>query len=212
MPFTLPPLPFAKNALAPHISERTMGFHYDKHHAGYVKKLNNQIEGTDYANMALEDIIRKADASGDSGIFNNAAQIWNHTFFWDSLSPNGGTEPDAPLSEAIKTSFGSFDDFKKAFVEAGKCQFGSGWVWLVSNAGKLSITTTENALTPVLDDSIPLLTCDVWEHAYYLDYQNRRGDFLQAFVDELANWTFAEQQFQLNGQKDYWSLVEERSA
>jgi len=211
MSISLPALPYEENALAPHISHKTMAVHYGKHHAGYVQKLNDKIKGTDYAEMNLEAIIRKAHAAEEMGVFNNAAQVWNHMFFWDSMCPGGGGEPSGSLAQAMKTSFGSYADFREAFVAAGTGQFGSGWVWLISDGGKLSIITTKNADTPLLEDRVPLLTCDVWEHAYYLDYQNARALFLEAFVDALINWEFAEQQFQNNGQKDYWPLVEQRA-
>lgn len=211
MPVSLPSLPYDENALAPHISHKTMAVHYGKHHAGYVQKLNDRIAGTDYADMGLEAIIQISHAAEEAGVFNNAAQIWNHMFFWDSMRPSGGGEPSGSLAQAMKTSFGSYSEFREAFVAAGTGQFGSGWVWLVSDGGKLSIATTSNAGSPLLEDRVPLLTCDVWEHAYYLDYQNGRRSFLEAFVDALVNWEFAEQQFQTNGQEDYWTQVEQRA-
>jgi len=193
MPFTLPELPFAKDALEPHMSSRTFDFHYDKHHAGYVKKLNAGIEDTQFANMSLEDIIRATAKGGENtGIFNNAAQTWNHTFFWNSMSPNGGGEPSGGLADKIQASFGSLENFKDKFADAAAGQFGSGWAWLVENKGQLEIWTTSNAKTPLSEDGVkPLITLDVWEHAYYLDYQNGRPDFIKAFLDHLINWEFA---------------------
>lgn len=193
MPFTLPELPFAKNALEPHMSSRTFDFHYGKHHAGYVKKLNAGIDGTKFADMSLVDIIRATAKGGENtGVFNNAAQTWNHTFFWNSMSPNGGGEPTGALADKIQASFGSLDNFKDKFADAAASQFGSGWAWLVENNGQLEIWTTSNAKTPITEDGVkPLITLDVWEHAYYLDYQNGRPDFIRAFLDHLINWEFA---------------------
>ena len=193
MPFTLPELPFAKDALEPHMSSRTFDFHYGKHHAGYVKKLNAGIEDTQFANMSLEDIIRATAKGGENtGIFNNAAQTWNHTFFWNSMSPNGGGAPTGELAEKINDSFGSLKNFKDKFADAAAGQFGSGWAWLVENKGRLEIWTTSNAKSPLTEDGVtPLITLDVWEHAYYLDYQNGRPDFIKAFLDHLINWEFA---------------------
>lgn len=193
MPFTLPELPFAKNALEPHMSSRTFDFHYGKHHAGYVKKLNAGIDGTKFADMSLVDTIRATAKDGENtGVFNNAAQTWNHTFFWNSMSPNGGGEPSGALADKIQASFGSLDNFKDKFADAAASQFGSGWAWLVENNGQLEIWTTSNAKTPITEDGVkPLITLDVWEHAYYLDYQNGRPDFIRAFLDHLINWEFA---------------------
>lgn len=193
MAFTLPDLPFDAAALEPHMSARTLNFHHGKHHAGYVKKLNAAIEGTKFDDMSLKDIIREtAGDNGQKGIFNNAAQTWNHTFFWNSLTPNGGGTPDGALAEKINESFGSFDAFKSKFAEAAAGQFGSGWAWLVETGGKLDIVTTANAETPVSDAGVkPLLTLDVWEHAYYLDFQNARPDFIDTFLNKLVNWKFA---------------------
>ena len=188
MTFELPPLPYERNALEPHISEETMNFHYGKHHQAYVTNLNKMVEGTDMAGKTLEDVVK----SSDGGVFNNAAQIWNHTFFWHSMKPNGGGAPTGELAEKIDAAFGSLDNFKAEFKTAGGTQFGSGWAWLVADADKnLKIVKTANAETPLTDGVTPLLTCDVWEHAYYLDYQNRRPDFLQTFLDSLINWDFA---------------------
>ena len=193
--FQLPPLPFAQNALEPHISARTMSFHYGKHHQTYVDNLNKLTAGTPWATQPLEKIIRETAGAADKmGIFNNAAQVWNHTFFWKSLKPQGGGKPAGRLLQLIEKSFGSLDEFKSAFVAAGVAQFGSGWVWLVQEGDSLQIVKTANADTPLARRQNTLLTCDVWEHAYYLDYQNRRKDFLQIFLDQLGNWDFAASQ------------------
>ena len=186
MAFTLPPLPFAKDALAPHISAETLEYHYGKHHNAYVVNLNGLIDGTEFANLSLEDIIRKSSGP----VFNNAAQVWNHTFYWNCLSPNGGGEPDGALADAIKAKFGSFADFKKTFSADCVGNFGSGWTWLVKNAaGELEIVKTSNAGCPLTTGVTPLLTCDVWEHAYYIDYRNARPDYVAAFWN-LVNWEF----------------------
>lgn len=190
MAFQLPELPYAKNALEPHISAETLDYHYGKHHQTYVDKLNGLVEGTDLANKSLEDIVR----SSDGGVFNNAAQIWNHTFYWHCLSPNGGGQPGGKLGKMIERDFGSFDEFKKKFTETAINTFGSGWAWLVQNPdGKLAITSTSNAQTPLTGEATPLLTCDVWEHAYYIDYRNARPKYMDAFWN-LVNWAFAESQ------------------
>ncbi|MBI1275262.1 superoxide dismutase [Fe] [bacterium] len=192
MPFTLPPLPFAPNALEPHMSAETFSFHHGKHHQAYVTNLNNLIAGTEYENLPLEEIIRKtAGDSAKAGIFNNAAQVWNHTFFWHSMKPKGGGKPTGELAGKIDASFGDFDKFKEAFKAAAVSQFGSGWAWLVEEAGELRIVKTANAETPITKGQRPLLTVDVWEHAYYLDFQNRRPDFVESFLANLANWEFA---------------------
>jgi Fe-Mn family superoxide dismutase len=193
MAFTLPDLPYAKDALAPHISSETLDFHHGKHHATYVKNLNGLVEGTDMAPKSLEDIIQETAGKADKqGVFNNAAQIWNHTFYWQSMRPNGGGTPSGKLAEMIDRDFGSFDEFKDAFAKAGATQFGSGWAWLVLNGGKLEVRKTLNAETPLTESGVtPLLTMDVWEHAYYLDYQNRRPDYISTFLDHLVNWEFA---------------------
>lgn len=192
MSIELPDLPYSRDALAPHISEETINYHYGKHHASYVKKLNAAIEGTDHDQMTLEDIIR----TSESGLFNNAAQIWNHTFYWNSLSPNGGGQPSGDLAAAIDHSFGSFDAFKNQFSASAGSNFGSGWTWLVKNrGGSLEIVNTANAETPLTDESMTaLLTVDVWEHAYYVDYRNDRGAYLKGFW-ELVNWEFAAKNF-----------------
>jgi len=189
MPITLPELPYAKNALAPHISEETLEFHYGKHHNTYVTKLNGLIDGPEWANQSLEAIIQSV---GPGGVFNNAAQIWNHTFYWNSLSPNGGGEPTGAIADAINDSFGSFEAFKAAFNDKAVNNFGSSWTWLVkTKAGKLDIINTSNAATPLTDaDVTPLITVDLWEHAYYIDYRNARPKYLEAFW-ALVNWSFA---------------------
>ena len=193
--FLLPALPYAPEALEPSISARTLGFHHGKHHQAYVDNLNKLAVGVEFTNMSLEDIIRQAAGrSTAAGLFNNAAQVWNHTFFWKSMKPGGGGEPTGKLAERINAAFGSFDEFKTAFSEAAMSQFGSGWVWLVQEGDALKVVKTSNADTPLAHKQTALLTCDVWEHAYYLDYQNRRKDFVQAFLDHLANWGFAEAQ------------------
>jgi superoxide dismutase, Fe-Mn family len=183
----LPELPYAKNALAPHISAETLEYHYGKHHATYVANLNKLIAGTEFANLSLEDIIKKASG----GIFNNAAQVWNHSFYWNSLSPKGGGEPSGALAEAVVKNFGSFAQFKEKLTQAAVTQFGSGWAWLVKNSdGSLAVEQTSNAATPLKDGKKPLLTVDVWEHAYYIDYRNARPAYLEAFW-KLVNWDFA---------------------
>ncbi|WP_394694267.1 superoxide dismutase [Hyphobacterium sp.] len=201
MAHTLPDLPYEQNALEPHISSDTLGFHHGKHHAAYVSKMNAAIEGSDKEDLSLEDLIRKAAAEGDQGLFNNAAQTWNHTFYWNSMSPNGGGTPSGDLGDRIDRDFGSFEGFKKAFADAGATQFGSGWAWLVVKNGKLEVRKTLNAETPLTEDGVvPLLTMDVWEHAYYLDYQNRRPDYIETFLDKLVNWDFAASNLKDSGQ------------
>jgi len=196
MAFELPALPYAKDALAPHISANTFDFHHGKHHNAYVVNLNGLIADTDMATMSLEDIMKAtAGDASKAGIFNNAAQVWNHTFFWNSMSPTGGGAPTGAIAAAIDAAFGSYADFKEAFKTAGMTQFGSGWAWLVAKNGKLEITKTPNAECPLTEGVTPILTCDVWEHAYYLDYQNRRPDFLTAYLDNLVNWDFANANF-----------------
>ena len=186
---TLPELPYAMTALEPHISAETLEYHYGKHHATYVDKLNGMIEGTQFENAPLEDIIKGADG----GLFNNAAQVWNHTFYWNCLSPNGGGEPTGAIGSAIDEAFGGFDAFKEKFTAAAIGNFGSGWTWLVtSSAGKLEIVNTDDAGNPMTDGHQPLLTCDVWEHAYYIDYRNARPKYLEAFWN-LVNWDFVAQ-------------------
>ena len=191
----LPPLPYAQEALEPFVSAKTMSFHYGKHHQGYVDNLNKLVAGTPFEGRPLEETIRKTvNAVDQAAIFNNAAQVWNHTFFWHSMKPGGGGQPTGRLLDMIVETFGTFDAFKNAFATAAVGQFGSGWVWLVQEGGKLKIVKTSNADTPIAHGQTALLTCDVWEHAYYLDYQNRRKDFVQAFLDHLANWEFAASQ------------------
>lgn len=187
MTHTLPELPYAKTALAPHISAETLDYHYGKHHQTYVTNLNNLIPGTEFEKMSLEDIVMKSSG----GIFNNAAQIWNHTFYWHSLSPQGGGAPTGALGDAINKTFGSFDEFKKIFTQTALTTFGSGWAWLVKNKdGSLAIVSTSNAACPLTAGQKPLLTCDVWEHAYYVDYRNARANYVAAFWN-LVNWDFA---------------------
>lgn len=186
MTFSLPELPYDRKALAPHISEETLDFHYGKHHLAYVNNLNKLIEGTDLATQSLEEIIK----TSSGGIFNNAAQVWNHTFYWNSLSPNGGGEPTGALLEAINNAFGSFSAFKEAFSKAATTHFASGWAWLTKDAqGKLEISSTANAGTPMTEGKNALLTCDVWEHAYYVDTRNDRAKYVGNFW-ELVNWDF----------------------
>lgn len=192
MAHTLPELPYAMNALEPHISQETLEYHYGKHHQTYVTNLNNLIEGTEFANASLEDIIMKSDG----GLFNNAAQVWNHTFYWNCLTPNGGGEPQGALADAINKAFGSFDAFKEAFSKTAITTFGSGWAWLVKNKdGSLSLESTSNAATPITNGQRALLTCDVWEHAYYVDYRNARPKYVESFWN-LVNWRFVEANFE----------------
>lgn len=192
MAFELPALPFAKDALAPHISAETLEYHHGKHHNAYVVKLNSLIEGTDFAGKSLEEIIR----TSDGGIFNNAAQVWNHTFYWNCLAPNAGGEPTGALADAINAKWGSFADFKAALNDKAVNNFGSSWTWLVKTAdGSLDIVNTSNAATPITDKSLtPILTVDLWEHAYYIDYRNARPNYLNAFW-ALVNWKFAAENF-----------------
>ena len=191
MNFTLKPLPYAKNALAPHMSEETFSFHYDKHHQAYLTNLKGLIEGTPDAEKSLEDIVKTSTGK----VFNNAAQVWNHDFFWASMKPQGGGEPTGALGAAITRDFGSHAAFKKQFADAAVAQFGSGWVWLVRDGASLKIVTTSNADTPLTKGLVPLLTCDVWEHAYYVDYRNLRAKFVDVFLTSLVNWDFAAQNF-----------------
>jgi superoxide dismutase, Fe-Mn family len=193
MTFTLPKLPYAEDALDPVVSAKTISFHYGKHHAAYITNLNGLIKGTPYEGMSLVDIVKKsAKDEKAKGVFNNSAQSWNHEFYWNSMAPQGG-EPSGKILDALKSSFGGVAEFKDAFHKAAVAQFGSGWAWLVKGSdGKLKITTTSNADTPIAHGETPLFTADVWEHAYYLDYQNRRPDHVKAWLDKLANWSFAE--------------------
>lgn len=192
MSFELPALPYAKDALEPHISAETLEFHYGKHHQTYVDKLNGLVDGTDMASKSLEDIVK----TSEGGVFNNAAQVWNHTFYWNCLSPNGGGEATGAVAEAITAAFGSFDAFKEQFTNSAINNFGSGWTWLVKNAdGSVAIVNTSNAATPLTDESVtPLLTVDVWEHAYYVDYRNARPKYMDAFW-ALVNWDFVNANF-----------------
>jgi superoxide dismutase, Fe-Mn family len=191
-PFSLPPLPYAEDALEPVISGNTLSFHHGKHHKAYVDKLNDLVEGTEYADMSLEKIIADTAGKADkSSIFNNAAQVWNHSFFWHSLKSGGGGEPPAALKEKIEASFDSVDACCKELANAGTAQFGSGWAWLVLDGDALKVVKTPNAENPLTMGVKPLLTIDVWEHAYYLDYQNRRAAFLDAVIEKLLNWEFA---------------------
>ena len=191
MAIELPPLPYSKNALEPHISAETLEFHHGKHHQAYVTNLNKLIEGTEFARASLEDIVRKSSG----GMFNNAAQVWNHTFYWNCLSPNGGGEPAGALADAINAKFGSFAAFKEEFSKCAVGTFGSGWAWLVKNAdGSVELMSTSNAGTPMTSGKTALLTCDVWEHAYYIDYRNLRPKYVEAFWN-LVNWEFAAAQY-----------------
>ncbi len=191
MAFELPPLPFAKDALVPHISEETLEYHYGKHHQAYVTNLNKLIAGTERENQSLEEIVKNSS----DGIFNNAAQVWNHTFYWNCLSPNGGGEPGGALEAAIKARWGSFEQFKQAYSADCVGNFGSGWTWLVKTTdGGLEIVKTSNAGCPITEDLQPLMTCDVWEHAYYIDYRNARPAYVAAFWD-LVNWEFVQRNF-----------------
>jgi Fe-Mn family superoxide dismutase len=190
MEHQLPPLPYAKDALAPHISAETLDYHYGKHHATYVANLNKVIPGTEFENLSLEDIVKQASG----GIFNNAAQIWNHTFYWNCLAP-GGSEPTGALADAINQAFGSFAQFNEKFTAAAVTTFGSGWAWLVKNAdGSLAIESTSNAATPLKEGKTAVLTCDVWEHAYYIDYRNARAKYVESFW-KIVNWEFAAENF-----------------
>jgi len=191
MAFTLPELPYAKDALAPHMSAETLEFHHGKHHQAYVTNLNKLIEGKPEANKSLEEII----LSSDGGVFNNAAQVWNHTFFWNCMKPNGGGEPTGELAEAIKRDFGSYDAFAEQFANAAATQFGSGWAWLVKEDDKLKVVKTANADLPMKHGQKALLTIDVWEHAYYIDYRNARPKFIDTFLKHLVNWDFVAQNF-----------------
>ncbi|MFB1481638.1 superoxide dismutase [Corallococcus sp. RDP092CA] len=191
MPFTLPELPYKKDALAPHMSAETLEYHHDKHHATYVNKLNELTAGKPEASKSLEDVI----LSSDGPVFNNAAQVWNHTFFWNCMKPKGGGEPTGELADAIKRDFGSFDEFKKQFSDAAATQFGSGWAWLVKDGSKLAVMKTANADLPLKHGKKALLTIDVWEHAYYIDYRNARPKFIETFLNSLVNWDFVAQNF-----------------
>ncbi|MEQ9367206.1 MAG: superoxide dismutase [Leptospirales bacterium] len=192
MAITLPELPYAQNALEPYITANTLSFHYGKHHNAYVTNLNKMLEGSPLANESLEKIITevKGDAS-KAGVFNNAAQVWNHTFYWNSMKPGGGGKPTGALADRIDKDFGGYDKFAEEFKTAAATQFGSGWAWLVEDGGKLAIMKTANADLPLAHGKKALLTIDVWEHAYYLDFQNKRPDYIGTFLDKLVNWDFA---------------------
>ncbi|MFM8341164.1 MAG: superoxide dismutase [Fe] [Methylomonas sp.] len=191
MSFELPALPYAKDALAPHISAETIEYHYGKHHQTYVTNLNNLVPGTEFEGLSLEEIVKKSTG----GIFNNAAQVWNHTFYWNGLAPNAGGEPTGALADAINATFGSFEKFKEEFTKTAVTTFGSGWAWLVKNAdGSLALVSTSNAGCPLTADQTPILTCDVWEHAYYIDFRNLRPKYLEAFW-ALVNWEVANANF-----------------
>ncbi|HTN48390.1 MAG TPA: Fe-Mn family superoxide dismutase [Burkholderiaceae bacterium] len=191
MEHKLPPLPYATDALAPHMSKETFEFHYGKHHQAYVTNLNNLIKGTEFEAMPLEDIIRKSSG----GVFNNAAQVWNHTFFWNCMRPGGGGEPTGALGQAITAKWGSYAAFREAFTKSAVGNFGSGWTWLVRKGSGVDIANTGNAATPLTTSDKPLLTIDVWEHAYYIDYRNARPKFVETFLASLVNWDFAARNF-----------------
>ncbi len=196
MAYELPTLPYPETGLEPYISANTLQFHYGKHHAAYVTNFNNLVKETPLDNLPLEEIIKTTHGdSAKAGIFNNAAQAWNHTFYWHCMKPSGGGAPSGALADKINADFGSFDEFKTAFKQAGATQFGSGWAWLVLDSGVLKVTKTGNADNPLAHGQVPLLTMDVWEHAYYLDYQNRRPDYMETFLNSLVNWDFVAEQF-----------------
>jgi len=186
MPFELPPLPYAQDALAPHISAETLEYHYGKHHQTYVTNLNKLVEGTEFEQASLEDVIMKSDG----GMFNNSAQVWNHTFYWNSMTPGGGGAPEGAVAEAVDAAFGSYDEFRAKFAEAATTQFGSGWAWLVDSGSGLEIMKTSNADLPMKHGAKALLTIDVWEHAYYIDFRNARPNYITTFLDSLVNWDF----------------------
>jgi len=190
MAFTLPPLPYERTALQPHITENTLNFHYGKHHQAYLDNLNKLVPGSAFEGLSLEDVIRQSHGKAP-GVFNNSAQVWNHTFYWNSMKPGGGGEPTGPVASRIDADFGGYEGFRKAFTEAGATQFGSGWAWLVLSAGKLEVRKTGNAETPLTEAGVtPLMTMDVWEHAYYLDFQNARPRYMDVFLANLVNWDF----------------------
>lgn len=195
MTYELPPLPFDYTALEPHVSKSTLEFHHDKHHAAYVKKYNDMVKGTDMESKSIEEVIKATyNDSSKAGIFNNAAQAWNHTFYWNCIKPSGGGKPSGALADKIAADFGSFDKFKEEFATAAATQFGSGWAWLVLDKGTLKVAKTSNAENPIAMGLTPLLTIDVWEHAYYLDYQNKRPDYIETFISSLINWDFVTEQ------------------
>lgn len=194
MAYELAPLPYAYDALAPHISKSTLEFHHDKHHAAYVNNYNKAVEGTPHDSQPIEAVIKAiAGDASMQGVFNNAAQAWNHTFYWNSIKPGGGGAPTGELAQKIAADFGGYDKFVEAFKAAGATQFGSGWAWLVLDGSTLKVTKTGNADNPLTAGQVPLITMDVWEHAYYLDYQNRRPDYIDTFLNHLVNWDFAAQ-------------------
>jgi Fe-Mn family superoxide dismutase len=194
MKFKLDDLPYKPDALAPHVSADTVDVHYNKHHAGYLSKLADEIQGKPLGELALDELV--ITAPPDSSVFRNASQVWNHTFYWNSLAPDGGGKPDGAIADALKRDFGGVSDFKSAFAEAAVSQFGSGWAWLVTDqTGRLTVLSTTDADNPMRDDLLPVLTLDVWEHAYYLDYRNRRAAYIEACLDHLLNWRFAESNF-----------------
>ncbi|AFY76906.1 MAG: superoxide dismutase [Hydrococcus sp. C42_A2020_068] len=196
MAYELPALPYDYTALEPVISKKTLEFHHDKHHAAYVNNYNSAVKGTEFENKSIEEVIKAvAGDSSKTAIFNNGAQAWNHTFYWNCMKPNGGGTPSGALADKIKADFGSFDKFVEEFKTAGATQFGSGWAWLVLDNGTLKVTKTPNADNPIVAGQVPLLTMDVWEHAYYLDYQNRRPDYINEFISKLINWDFVAQNF-----------------
>lgn len=196
MAYELPPLPYDYTALEPYISKSTLEFHHDKHHAAYVNNYNTAVQGTDYDSQPIEEVIKAVAGNPDqAGIFNNAAQAWNHSFYWNCIKPNGGGTPTGALADKIAADFGSFEAFKDAFAKAGATQFGSGWAWLVLDNGTLKVTKTLNAENPLTAGQIPLLTMDVWEHAYYLDYQNARPKYIETFLNSLVNWDFVAENF-----------------
>jgi Fe-Mn family superoxide dismutase len=196
MSVEFPDLPYAIDALEPHVSAKALEFHHGKHHKSYVDKLNAAIQGTAYEDQSLETIMTRAHEAGETAVFNNAAQAWNHSFLWHSMSADGGGEPKGALADAINARFGKLDEFRAEFKAAALGRFGSGWAWLVRTAGGLDIVSTGNADTPIVDGATPLLTLDVWEHAYYLDYQNKRDAYIDVFLGELINWDFAAQNYE----------------
>jgi Fe-Mn family superoxide dismutase len=196
MAYELPPLPYAYDALEPHISKGTLEFHHDKHHAAYVSKYNDAVTGTDMDNKPIEEVIKAiAGDNSKQGLFNNGAQAWNHTFYWNSMKPGGGGMPTGELAKKIDADFGSYEKFAEAFKQAGATQFGSGWAWLVLENGILKVVKTPNAENPLPSNQVPLLTMDVWEHAYYLDYQNKRPAYMDTFLSNVVNWDFAAKNF-----------------
>lgn len=195
MSFELPELPYRSDALEPFLSQRTLETHHGKHHKGYINKLNDLVKGTEYSDMSLQQVVMKAHGDGNLAVFNNAAQSLNHGFLWESMSPDGGGSPAGPLSDAIDAAFGDLNGFQEAFKQAALSQFGSGWIWLVMDSGGLRIMQTGNADTPILRGQQPLLTLDVWEHAYYLDYKNDRGQYVDTYLSDCINWAFAAQNF-----------------